>query len=1039
MANRVLGSFPTFNIAPWLNGGGPMQIPSTYRTVSTAAALPGDQRGTHHSAARLATIAGFVSSGSSKFRATGDFQSASPPMVTYLQSRLAAFKSRPVNVQNFAGAATDSFVDAVDGYLLFLATWAYRVGLDTTTALRDKVNAWMAAYIANTSRWDLLQRGTNGDYQFSCHKEAANIAAAYGLWRYEMSAGDRAAMQQQILRNGWYAIGQISYQHVALWFPNRLNDDYSTYSTGYFDYSYGGGNPYQYIHLGAKWDGSTKYWQIPLVAASFGNQWGQAMANASLAAALNPDRPELAAHVKRAFMEQIAFGCYPIGMGSGCLPAEVGIRAGDYGIHDQGMVYGSLLVNGCGIAAKAFQVSLSDTDLLDYTTSMGVMGAGGGTKSFARMVQSMLDCRSGVIQLASVDPGAALGQPATPISVPAYRRLNNFQTDPGKTPIDRCHEVAYLAWRELDSNIRADNYYKRAGDFAGLPMIGTSGNGLDSGNTYGNQYGVDLPVDPAVLFSYQDLLGVSVSPGPPPPTSTPTVPTIVSVSSVAGSTDFTARVYVPAGTAGTVWLENQNSAVTIADISLGSAAAGAYTTITRTGSNTGPDGVWKLKLVVGATTVRSDEFTLDGPFIGDVTLSFGSSGALASAPVFGHASITGQIIETNAGGGEIGAPLTVSVTVAGVATTIQTASALSPLSNFTVGKYYKAKLRDPNIGGANWAESPVTQYLAAAPPPPPPAVVEPTYSVAPLSISVPAGTASVALAISASSAVPGARTINISSSNPSVISATPASWTIPQGYSGATMQLTPGAAGTATLTVTVGNQTFTIPVQVTAVVAAPTIGTTTLPGGTVGTAYSQTLQGTSDTLQILWGATNLPPGLELVANGSGAAIAGTPTTAGSWTITITAANAGGTTSRSIPLTIVAQDTPNPPAPEPIQSDVSAWVGKTPDPKKQDDRLLYAIDFRPLLSGDETLVAPVLSVDLWPAYLDGPDAASMATMLSGGPQTLSNGVLQYVEGGQRGITYILSARAKTTRGVIVTAQLRFRVYAQDSLRARLTYV
>lgn len=69
---------------------------------------------------------------------------------------------------------------------------------------------------------------------------------------------------------------------------------------------------------------------------------------------------------------------------------------------------------------------------------------------------------------------------------------------------------------------------------------------------------------------------------------------------------------------------------------------------------------------------------------------------------------------------------------------------------------------------------------------------------------------------------------------------------------------------------------------------APTITTASLPGGTVGTAYNQTLAATGDAT-ITWSVAsgNLPGGLSLSAAG---AITGTPTTAGTFTFTIKAAN-----------------------------------------------------------------------------------------------------------------------------------------------------
>ena len=67
-----------------------------------------------------------------------------------------------------------------------------------------------------------------------------------------------------------------------------------------------------------------------------------------------------------------------------------------------------------------------------------------------------------------------------------------------------------------------------------------------------------------------------------------------------------------------------------------------------------------------------------------------------------------------------------------------------------------------------------------------------------------------------------------------------------------------------------------------------TISTTSLPGGTVGTAYSATLAATGGTPPYTWSATSaLPPGLSLSSSGS---ISGTPTTAGNYNVTIRVAD-----------------------------------------------------------------------------------------------------------------------------------------------------
>ena len=86
---------------------------------------------------------------------------------------------------------------------------------------------------------------------------------------------------------------------------------------------------------------------------------------------------------------------------------------------------------------------------------------------------------------------------------------------------------------------------------------------------------------------------------------------------------------------------------------------------------------------------------------------------------------------------------------------------------------------------------------------------------------------------------------------------------------------------------------------------APAITTKSLPNGTVGTAYSQTLAATgSDTITWSIESGSLPAGLSL--NESTGEITGTPTAAGTSTFTVKANNNYGSDSKSLSITISAQ-------------------------------------------------------------------------------------------------------------------------------------
>jgi len=81
---------------------------------------------------------------------------------------------------------------------------------------------------------------------------------------------------------------------------------------------------------------------------------------------------------------------------------------------------------------------------------------------------------------------------------------------------------------------------------------------------------------------------------------------------------------------------------------------------------------------------------------------------------------------------------------------------------------------------------------------------------------------------------------------------------------------------------------------------APTITTTVLPNGTVGTFYSQTLTADGDT-PIIWSIENgsLPDGLNL----SGNTISGTPTTEGIFNFTVKAENGAGSDTQELSIMV----------------------------------------------------------------------------------------------------------------------------------------
>lgn len=94
-----------------------------------------------------------------------------------------------------------------------------------------------------------------------------------------------------------------------------------------------------------------------------------------------------------------------------------------------------------------------------------------------------------------------------------------------------------------------------------------------------------------------------------------------------------------------------------------------------------------------------------------------------------------------------------------------------------------------------------------------------------------------------------------------------------------------------TVTDTVGSATDSVQIAVTAPATPPDITTTTLPGMTQGTAYSQTLTATGST-PITWSTTAgaWPAGVSMSSAG---VVSGTPTASGTGSVTVQATNTGG--------------------------------------------------------------------------------------------------------------------------------------------------
>ncbi len=115
---------------------------------------------------------------------------------------------------------------------------------------------------------------------------------------------------------------------------------------------------------------------------------------------------------------------------------------------------------------------------------------------------------------------------------------------------------------------------------------------------------------------------------------------------------------------------------------------------------------------------------------------------------------------------------------------------------------------------------------------------------------------------------------------------------------------TPTAVGTSTVTLSASNSGGTGSASLTLTIAAapipaPVITSATTASGTVGSAFSYQI--TASNTPTSYGATGLPAGLSI--NSTSGLISGTPTAAGTSTVTLSATNSGGTGGASLTLTI----------------------------------------------------------------------------------------------------------------------------------------
>jgi hypothetical protein len=304
-------------------------------------------------------------------------------------------------------------------------------------------------------------------------------------------------------------------------------------------------------------------------------------------------------------------------------------------------------------------------------------------------------------------------------------------------------------------------------------------------------------------------------------------------------------------------------------------------------------------------------------------LSLAASGAITGTPTAtGTSSFSVQVKDSS----NATATAALSITIAAPALSVSTSS----LPGGTVGTAYNQSLSATGgSGGYTWSITagslPVGLSLAASG-----AITGTPTAAGTSSFIVQVKDSSNTTATAALSITVGAPALSVSTSSlpggtvgttySQSLSATGGSggytWSITTGSLPAGLSLaaggaitgTPTATGTSNFTVQVkdsSNATATAALSITVGAPALSVATASLPGGTVGTAYNQSLSATGGSGGYSWSITagSLPAGLSLAASG---AITGTPTATGTSSFTVQVKDSSNTTATgALSITVAA--------------------------------------------------------------------------------------------------------------------------------------